>query len=134
VDVVVRAMRNAGIDLQSAVHDDVRSAPAVYGIARPDSNIDHRRVRTVIKYFVRHFEAHTTAIDDPSDPIAPGDIVFFDTFPSRPGPDHLGVVTRSLGKSDKPLVINNWTTGYATKKMDLLSFVPVTHRFRLVSR
>ncbi len=130
VDVVVRALRNAGLDLQSAVRDDIRAAPSVYGIARPDPNIDHRRVRTVIKYFVRHFEAHSTELDDPSDPLAPGDIVFFDTFPDRPGPDHLGVVTRSRGKSGRPLVINNWTTGYTTRKMDLLAFVPVTQRFR----
>ena len=134
VDVIVRAVRNAGMDLQAAVHDDIRAAPALYGITRPDSNIDHRRVRTVIKYFKRHWEAHTPALDDPSDPLQPGDVVFLETIAARPGPDHVGVVTRTRGETGKPLVINNWTTGYTTRKMDLLSLVPVTHRFRFPRR
>ena len=60
----------------------------------------------------------------------PGDIVFFDTFPSREGPDHLGVVGDRKGTSGLPLVINNWTEGAEDAEMDLLGWVPVTHHFR----
>ena len=47
-DVVIRAMRAAGVDLQQAVHEDMRrdfaAYPALWGLRRPDRNIDHRRV------------------------------------------------------------------------------------------
>lgn len=48
-DVVIRAYRAAfGLDLQRLVHEDMARAFAVYpgtwGLARPDRNIDHRRV------------------------------------------------------------------------------------------
>ncbi len=133
VDVVVRASRNAGLDLQAEVQRDIASAKKFYGVTRRDTSIDHRRVRVVIRYFERHWPARSTALDDPADPLLPGDVVFLDTFPNRPGPDHVGVVSETRGKSGHPLIINNWTTGYTTRAMDLLSFVPVTHRFRFPS-
>lgn len=47
-DVVIRALRQQGLDLQEAVHRDMRGSFSVYpknwGLNRPDSNIDHRRV------------------------------------------------------------------------------------------
>ena len=64
---------------------------------------------------------------------APGDIILMDTFPSRPGPDHIGIISDTIGPSGLPLVINNWTNGTVTSEMDLLSFVPVLYRFRLPS-
>lgn len=134
VDVVVRAVRNAGLDLQSAIIEDERSNGAAYGVTRPDPSIDHRRVRNAIVYFERHWRAHGTELADAADPLRPGDVVFLDTFASRPGPDHVGVVTQTAGASGHPLVINLWTFGYKTRPMDLLGSVPVTHRFRFPSR
>lgn len=47
-DVVVRAWRAQGVDLQQLVHEDMRRAwpayPKLWGLKRPDTNIDHRRV------------------------------------------------------------------------------------------
>ena len=57
--------------------------------------------------------------------------VFFDTFPSREGPDHLGVVSDTMGPKGLRMVINNWTDGAIDAEMDLLSWVPVTHHFRI---
>jgi len=57
-----------------------------------------------------------------------------DTFPSRSGPDHIGIISNRVDDQGLPLVINNWTDGTVTTEMDLLTFVPVTHRFRLVTR
>jgi uncharacterized protein YijF (DUF1287 family) len=57
-------------------------------------------------------------------------VVFLDTFPSREGPDHLGVVSDSVGARGLPLVINNWTDGTVDAEMDLLPAIPVTHHFR----
>jgi uncharacterized protein YijF (DUF1287 family) len=135
-DVVIRAARNAGLDIQSDLQRDIqrsrRSYPMVKG--KGDRNIDHRRVKTLLPYFKRRWNERSPAIDDPADPLRPGDIVLMDTFPSRSGPDHIGVVSDRLGQRGKPLIINNWTDGTVTTEMDLLGWVPVTHRFRFHSR
>jgi uncharacterized protein YijF (DUF1287 family) len=131
-DVVIRALRNAGLDLQQAVHQDIRRAPRSYPmVERPNANIDHRRVRTLLPYFRRHWQPHSPALDDPADPPRPGDVLFLDTMPGRSGPDHIGLVSDRIGPSGQPMVINNWTDGTFTTEMDLLGWVPVTHRFRI---
>lgn len=128
-DVVIRALRNAGLDLQVLLHQDIARAPAAYPMVRAaNPDIDHRRVKTLLPYFQRHWQRR-----DPSparlDDWLPGDIVFMDTLPAR-GPDHIGVVSDRLGVSGKPVIINSWTDGYRTAEMDLLAWVPVTQRFR----
>jgi uncharacterized protein YijF (DUF1287 family) len=95
-------------------------------VEKIDPNINHRRVRTLLPWFRRHFAAVA-----PDEPFQPGDVVFFDTFPSRPGPDHIGIVSDTLGPKGLPLVINNWAPGAVDAEMDLLSWVPVTDRFRV---
>ncbi len=132
-DVVIRAVRNAGIDLQKALHDDIKRAPKAYPMVRGRANphIDQRRVKTLLPYFVRHWEAHTPRFDDPDDPLRPGDVIFMDTFPSKAGPDHIGILSDRVDDQGLLFVINNWTTGTVTAEMDLLTFVPVLHRFRL---
>ncbi len=132
-DVIVRAVRNAGVDLQKVLHEDIRRAPRAYPMIKGAGNgsIDHRRVGTLLPYFKRHWEHHSARLDDPSDPLRPGDVIFMDTFPSRSGPDHIGIISDRLGAEGLPLVINNWTNGTTTAEMDLLTFVPVLHRFRL---
>ncbi len=132
-DVIVRAVRNAGIDIQKELHDDIRRSRASYPMVKGtgDPSIDQRRVATLLPYFKRHWEQHTAKLDDANDPLRPGDIVFMDTFPSRSGPDHIGIISDTIGESGLPLVINNWTNGTVTAEMDLLTFVPVLQRFRL---
>ena len=132
-DVIIRAVRNAGIDLQKELHEDFKRARAAYPMIKGAGNphIDQRRVATLLPYFKRHWENHSEALDDATDPLRPGDVVFMDTFPSRSGPDHIGIVSDTIGESGLPLIINNWTNGTVTAEMDLLTFVPVLHRFRL---
>ena len=135
-DVVIRAVRNAGIDLQRELHRDIGRSPRSYPMVerRGNQHIDHRRVKTLLPYFKRHWKRRSAAIDDQRDPLRPGDIVFMDTLPSRSGPDHIGIVSDRIGGSGRPLIINNWTHGYSTSEMDLLDWIPVTHRFRFPSR
>jgi uncharacterized protein YijF (DUF1287 family) len=132
-DVIIRAARNAGIDLQKEVHEDIRRARAAYPMVKGmgDPNIDQRRVGTLLPYFKRHWETRSAKLDDPSDPLRPGDVILMDTFPSRSGPDHIGILSDRLDASGLPLVINNWTNGTVTAEMDLLTVVPVLYRFRL---
>jgi len=131
-DVVIRAMRNAGWDLQSLVFEDMKKSPKAYGGAAPDPNISHRRVKTLVKFFTRRFKSLGAALDAPgAKRWAPGDVVFIDTFPKKAGPDHIGVLSEETGGGGLPLVVNNWTYGFHESQMDLLSGYAVTHRFRL---
>jgi uncharacterized protein YijF (DUF1287 family) len=132
-DVIIRAVRNAGLDLQKELHDDLRRAPSAYPMVKGkgDPSIDQRRVGTLLPYFRRRWESHTARLDDPADPLRPGDVILMDTFPARSGPDHIGILSDRLDAQGLPLVINNWTDGTVTAEMDLLTFVPVLYRFRL---
>jgi len=128
-DTVIRAYRNAGIDLQSRVAEDIRAAPAAYhAIHRPDASIDHRRVKTLLTWFQRHVPQVREG------PTRPGDVVFLDTFPNRPGPEHVGIISDRTAPSGLPFVINNWTVGYEEGEMDLLPSIAVTHRFRMKAK
>ena len=134
-DVVIRALRNAGVDLQLELQRDLARAPKSYPmIEQANPHIDHRRVKSLLPYFTRHYARHSPRSDDPSDPLQPGDIVFFDTFPNKPGSEHVGIVSDERSDSGLPLVINNWTDGTVTRPMELLSWCPVTHRFRMPIR
>ncbi|HEY0253027.1 MAG TPA: DUF1287 domain-containing protein [Kofleriaceae bacterium] len=132
-DVIVRSVRNAGLDIQKALHEDIAKAKSSYPMVKSngDPSIDQRRVGTLLPYFKRHWEQHTAKLDDPNDPLRPGDVILMDTFPSRSGPDHIGILSDRVDDQGLPLVINNWTDGTVTAEMDLLSFVPVMYRFRL---
>jgi len=134
-DVIVRALRNAGLDLQGELAADIARAPRSYPMVKEaNDDIDHRRVKTILPWFRRHLEAHTLELDEAEDPYRPGDIVFMDTIPSRSGPDHIGVVSDVHGDDGELLVINNWDTGSTTDSLSLLGRVEVTHRFRLPAR
>lgn len=129
-DVVIRAYRAIGVDLQQAVHEDIAAAPRAYPmVKKANSHIDHRRVKTLLPWFKRHLKS--VPVDAPW---LPGDIVFLDTFPSRAGPDHVGILSDRVNAEGVPLVINNWTDGATDAEMDLLGFVPVLSRFRLQPR
>src|ERR1700682_2429856 len=56
-DVVVRAFRKGGIDLQKDVHEDMKANfsayPTRWGLKDADANIDHRRVPNLQTYFTR---------------------------------------------------------------------------------
>ncbi|MFT3700274.1 MAG: DUF1287 domain-containing protein [Kofleriaceae bacterium] len=132
-DVIVRSVRNAGLDIQKALHEDIAKSKASYPMVKGsgDPSIDQRRVGTLLPYFKRHWESHTKNFDDPKDPYRPGDIILMDTFPNKAGPDHIGIISDRVDDKGLPLVINNWTDGTVTAEMDLLTFVPVLYRFRL---
>ncbi|KIG13124.1 hypothetical protein DB30_00502 [Enhygromyxa salina] len=126
-DVIVRALRNAGIDLQAEIHEDIARAPHRYPmVERANADIDHRRVRTLLPWF----RAHWTQLDA-TQPPRPGDVVFMETIASRKGPDHIGVIGDRRAADGQLLVANNWTDGYQTSFMELLGHVELTDRFRV---
>ncbi|HKQ52316.1 MAG TPA: DUF1287 domain-containing protein, partial [Pyrinomonadaceae bacterium] len=79
-DVVVRAFRKGGVDLQKEVHEDMARAfsayPTRWGMTRPDSNIDHRRVPNLRTYFTRRGKSLPVS-EDAADYL-PGDLVTWD--------------------------------------------------------
>ena len=137
-DVIIRALRNAGYDLQKALIQDMDRAPKAYGLRgrRPNRSIEHRRVRRQIVFFKRAFRSlptHFTPQLSGRDVWLPGDIVFMDTLP-KAGPDHVGIVSDRTDSHGRPLIINNWDNGHRTADMALLGTTPITHRFRITER
>lgn len=90
-DVVIRAYRKVGIDLQKEVHEDMKKNfskyPANWGLKAPDTNIDHRRVPNLMTFFSRHGVA-LPVTTDPSEYL-PGDIVCWNL---GGGATHIGIV------------------------------------------
>lgn len=106
-DVVVRAYRKLGIDLQKRVHEDMKAHferyPDRWGMEGPDPNIDHRRVPNLMTFFERHGETLAKS-EDPSD-YAPGDIVCWNL---GGGVLHIGIVVDRKGSDgERPQIVHN---------------------------
>lgn len=126
-DTVIRAFRHAGVDLQVEVHEDMRSNfdvyPKIWGLSKPDRNIDHRRVPNLETLFRRKGGARTLS-RTPSDYL-PGDVVSWRL--SGSGLPHIGVVTRNT-RRDEPLVAHN--IGAGTREEPCLFDWPMEGWFR----
>ena len=127
-DVVIRAYRALGIDLQQRVHEDMRAAfsayPRAWGMAHPDPNIDHRRVPNLQTFFRRRGAALTSS-DDP-ERYAAGDLVTWMLPGNLP---HIGVVIeRRSPDGRRPLVVHN--IGRGPEIEDTLVKFPITGHFR----
>lgn len=92
-DVVVRAFRAAGVDLQREVHEDMRRNFAVYpkkwNLKAPDANIDHRRVPNLQTFFARR--GKSLPITQKGENYEPGDVVAWDL--NGKGLTHIGLVS-----------------------------------------
>ena len=122
-DIIIRALRHAGIDLQALVHEHIILAPELYNnIKIPDYNIDHRRTRNLQIYFMHNAEVIFNGEGEVDNKKAkPGDIIIMDTG-IRNGTvfDHIGIVDDKTDSTGNSRVINIWTTGYKTDSMSLL--------------
>jgi uncharacterized protein len=110
-DVVVRAFRKAGVDLQKEVHEDIKTARSAYpmkwGANAPDKNIDHRRVLNLMKYFER--KGKSLPISNAATDYQPGDVVAWEL---SNGIDHIGIVTNMVSDSDdRFLIVHNIGAG-----------------------
>jgi hypothetical protein len=118
-DLIVRAFREAGYDLQKLVHEDADKNFDAYPYARYnmtafDRNIDHRRVPMLDAFFRRHaVSLPITTTADAMDQWRAGDIVVWDLTDSG-NLDHIGIVSdKRIRTSNRPLVIDNFPTpGY----------------------
>ena len=131
-DVVIRAYRAVGIDLQQRVHEDMRAAfaayPRTWGLARPDPNIDHRRVPNLQAFLERRGAALAVSRDPAA--YAPGDLVTWMLPGNLP---HIGIVTdRRGGDGARPLIAHN--IGRGPELEDMLFAFPITGHYRYRGR
>ena len=106
-DVVIRAYRKLGIDLQKEVHEDMNANfklyPKKWGLTKTDKNIDHRRVPNLMTFFARHGEVKTMN-QTPSN-YQPGDIVCWDLGGSV---THIGLVVNKKSEDKvRYLIVHN---------------------------
>jgi len=110
-DVVIRAYRKLGIDLQKEVHEDMLANfdkyPNIWGLQHTDKNIDHRRVPNLMVFFARKGEVLTKS-SNPKD-YKTGDIVCWNLGGSI---THIGIVVDRKSKDGKRnLIVHNIGAG-----------------------
>jgi len=127
-DVIVRAFRKGGIDLQKEVHEDMVGArseyPMKWGNGGPDANIDHRRVLNLRTYFERQDKSLPVTAD--ANDYLPGDVVTWDL---GSGLDHIGIVVNMFADKEKRyLIVHN--VGAGTRMEDVLFAWKITGHYR----
>ena len=130
-DVVIRSYRKMGIDLQKEVHEDMREdfsnypSKRIWGLNRPDKNIDHRRVPNLQVFFAKH--GINLPITGNSKDYKPGDIVTWMLPGNLP---HIGIVVSE--KEELPLIAHN--IGQGPKIDDILFKYKITGHYRYIKR
>ena len=130
-DVVIRSYRKLGIDLQEQVHRDMSAAfntypnPRKWGLSKPDTNIDHRRVYNLRQFFQRRGAAKPVTHNPRN--YKPGDVVSWMVGPDLP---HIGVVVNKRSKVDpnRFMVVHNIAHGPQLE--DMLFAFPITGHYR----
>ncbi len=127
-DVIIRAYRGVGIDLQKNVHEDMKANFSAYpnnwGLHRPDPNIDHRRVPNLQVYFKRN-GVELPITKNPEDYKA-GDLVTWMIPGNLP---HIGIVIdQKTFIGNTPLVVHN--IGRGPEKENMLFRFPITGHYR----
>lgn len=126
-DVVIRALRTQGIDLQRRVHEDMRANfaryPRKWGLRAPDRNIDHRRVPNLQTWFAR--QGWALAPTHEADDYRAGDLVTWMLPGHLP---HIGIVSDRKSFGGTPLIIHN--IGRGTREENLLFDHPITGHYR----
>lgn len=126
-DVIIRVYRKAGVDLQKEVHEDMSANfskyPKLWGLTRPDKNIDHRRVQNLQCYFKRH------DAERPSSKVAseyePGDVVAWRLKSGL----HIGLVVEKMNpQKTRHMVVHNY--GRGPELGDYLFRQPIVGHYR----
>ncbi|KPJ92172.1 MAG: hypothetical protein AMJ53_09920 [Gammaproteobacteria bacterium SG8_11] len=127
-DVVIRSYRTLGIDLQRLVHEDMQrnfsAYPKNWGLSKPDSNIDHRRVPNLQVFFTRF--GRKLAVSHDESAYQPGDLVTWMLPGNLP---HIGIVSEHKSPdSQRPLIAHN--IGQGPELEDMLFKYQITGHYR----
>ena len=108
-DVVIRAYRKLGIDLQKEVHEDMKANFNKYpnlkkwGLKTTDTNIDHRRVPNLEVFFER--KGKKLAVTQNPNDYKTGEIVTWMIGGKLP---HIGIITNKKSSDGKrPMIVHN---------------------------
>ena len=128
-DVIIRALRRAcDIDLQRLVHEDMSAHfsqyPGIWGLHKPDKNIDHRRVPNLRTFFQR--KGWDLPVSDRAADYKPGDLVTCKVPPNLP---HIMMVSDRKNRKGTPFVIHN--IGLGTREEDRLFEFEITGHYQL---
>ncbi|MCL2327962.1 MAG: DUF1287 domain-containing protein [Bacteroidetes bacterium] len=128
-DVIIRAYRKMGIDLQKELYEDIKANFDKYpnqkrwGLTKPDRNIDHRRVPNLMVFFERH--GTVKKITQNASDYLPGDIVCWDL--NGKGLTHIGIVANEKSKDgQRNLIIHNIGGGQVMEDC-LFNFTIIGH-------
>lgn len=129
-DVVIRALRSQGLDLQREVHEDMRADfaayPSIWRATSTDRNIDHRRVPNLRRWFERR--RWSLPLSERAADYRPGDLV---TWELDGGLPHIGIVSERRSRDrQRPLILHNIARG--TQEDDVLFDYPITGQYRPV--
>ncbi|HDZ31569.1 MAG TPA: DUF1287 domain-containing protein [Pseudoalteromonas sp.] len=131
-DVIIRSYRKLGIDLQKLVHEDMQNnftlypSKRIWGLNKPDKNIDHRRVPNLQAYFERH--ANVLSKSNKVSDYKTGDIVTWMLPGNLP---HIGmVINESSQDTGNPLIVHN--IGRGPQKSDMLFDYKITGHYWFV--
>ena len=129
-DVIIRAYRKLGVDLQKEVHEDMKknfsAYPNHWGLKTTDRNIDHRRVPNLMKYFERQGDS-LPITNNPKD-YKPGDVV---SWKLQNGMTHIGIVIdRKSTDGKRPMIVHNIGAGQVIE--DCLFSFKITGHFRVI--
>ena len=129
-DVIIRAYRAIGADLQRLVHEDMTNhfsaypSKRIWGLNSTDRNIDHRRVPNLQVFFTRH--GTKLPLSENAKDYKPGDIVTWMLPRNLP---HIGIVTDQISSSSSnPLIAHN--IGAGPKLDDMLFDYTITGHYR----
>ncbi len=128
-DVVIRSYRALGLDLQQLVHEDMKdnflAYPNIWGLQKPDTNIDHRRVPNLQTFFERNGQSLTLENIRDIQP-EPGDIISWMLPGNKP---HIGIVSnRKSSNSNRLMLVHN--IGSGPKLEDVMFSWPITGHYR----
>lgn len=114
-DVIIRAYRKLGIDLQKEVHTDMQGNftlyPHLWGLKTTDKNIDHRRVPNLMVFFKR--KGHELPVSSNGKDYLPGDIVCWNLGGAI---THIGIVSsKKSADGQRHLIIHNIGAGQVSE-------------------
>ncbi len=131
-DVIIRAYRKIGTDLQKLVHEDIATnfdaypSKKIWGLNKPDKNIDHRRVPNLQSFFSRHGDI--LRVSSRANDYKPSNIVTWMLPGNLP---HIGIVTDQVStKTGNPLIVHN--IGNGPQLEDMLFKYKITGHYKYV--
>ena len=117
-DVIIRAYRALGIDLQQRVHES--------GLGSGDTSIDHRRTEALRRFFARYGEQ--IAASSFAEDYRPGDVVTYNRPQNRHSRSHIALVSDVIAPSGRYMIVHN--RGWGPQLEDALFVDEITGHYR----